>query len=196
MMKTKQSKAPKMKKALLIVGIVAVVIVVLITSVFAAISFDLSSYGATGSETLNPLGVSIGHALVVYSPGFSGVAKQDATKIAKGLQANGYTVDLAGVRSGTVGDKSGYDIIVAGGPMYWGQVSSSVDGYLKTLPNNVKLGVFGATGSSAYPQSDFVSLQKQVASDTNNEGAAVKLIMNGNETNDCADLVSTLVQQG
>ena len=63
-----------MRKGLLVVGIVALVIVVLIVSAFAAISFDLSSYGATGSETLNPTGASTGRALVVYSPGFSGAA--------------------------------------------------------------------------------------------------------------------------
>ena len=145
---------------------------------------------------MNPVGASIGRALVVYNPGFSGAAKQDATKIAENLQAKNYTVILAGVRSGMASNVSGYKIIVAGGPMYWGQVSSSIDGYLKTLPNNVKLGVFASTGSSSYVESDFNSLQKQVASDTHNGKAVVKLILDGNETNNCADLVSTLVQQG
>lgn len=159
-------------------------------------SFDLSSYGATGNQTLNPSGSSIGRALVVYDPGFSGAAKQDATKIADDLQAKGFTVDLAGVRSGTAGNKSGYNIYVAGGPMYWGQVSSSIDGYLKTVPNSVKLGVFGSTGSSTLSESDYTSLVNQVTSATHNENAIIKLIQNGNETNDCADLVSTLVQQG
>ena len=80
--------------------------------------------------------------------------------------------------------------------MYWGKVSSSIDGYLKTLSNNVKLGVFATTGSSNYVESDFVSLVEQVASDTHNENVAIKFILNGNETNNCADLVSILVQQG
>jgi hypothetical protein len=185
-----------MKKLLKVGIVVFVVIVVLVVSIFAAFYFDLTSYGATGSETLNPTGASIGRALVAYDPGFSGAAKQDATKIADDLQAKGYTVDLAGVRSGTAGNKSGYNIIVAGGPVYFGQVSSSVDGYLKTVPNNVKLGVFGSTGTSTFVQSDFTSIQNQVASDTHDEKVAVKLILDGNETNDCADLVSTLSQQG
>jgi hypothetical protein len=185
-----------MKKLLKVGIVVFVVIVLLVVSIFAAFYFDLTSYGATGSETLNPTGASIGRALVAYDPGFSGAAKQDATKIADDLQANGYTVILAGVRSGMASNESSYNIIVAGGPMYGGQVSNSIDGYLKTLPNNAKLGVFASTGYSSYVESSFISLQKQVTSDTHNEKAVVKLILDGNETNDCADLVSTLVQQG
>jgi hypothetical protein len=183
-----------MRKLLKIVIVVFAVIIVLFISAFAAISFDLSSLGATGTETLNPASAPVGRALVVYSPGFSGAAKQDATRIAGDLQAKGYTVVLAGVRSETAGNNSGYSIIVAGGPMYWGQVSSSIDGYLKTLPNNATLGVFGATGSSTLVQSDYTSLNQQVASDTHDEKIAVKLILDGNETNDCADLVSILAQ--
>ncbi len=181
-------------RKLLLIGIVAiVVIVVLIVSAFAVISLDLSSAGATGSETLNPAGTTIGQALVVYSPGFSGAAQRDAVKIAEDLKAGGYTVVLAGVRSGAASNQSGYDIIVAGGPMYWGQISSSIDGYLKTVPSHVELGVFGATGSSSFAQSDFDGLRNQVAASTHNEGVALKLIRDGNETSDCADLVSALV---
>jgi hypothetical protein len=183
-----------MKKLLKVVIVVFVVVVVLVVSLLAALFFDLTSYVATGSETLNPVGTSIGRALVVYDPGFSGAAKQDATKIAADLQAKGYTVSLAGVRSGTASNESSYRIIVAGGPLYFGKVTSSIDGYLKAVPNNAKIGVFASTGSSSYVQSDFDSFQAQVASDTNHEGAVVKLILDGNETNNCADLVSTLVQ--
>ena len=183
-----------MRKILKIGIIVLVVLIVLVAGVFAAFAFNLSSYDATGSQTLNPASTSLGRALVVYDPGFSGTAKQDATIIAENLQAKGYAVDLAGVRSGTAGTKSGYSIIVAGGPMYWGQVSSSIDSYLKTLPSGAKLGVFGATGSSILSESDFMSFGQQVASDTHNEKAVVKLILDGNETQNCADLVSSLLQ--
>ena len=186
----------RMRKLMIIVIAVVVVIVVLIAAAFAAISLDLSSLGANGSQTLNPAGTSVGKALVVYSPGFSGAAQRDAEKIAGDLQARGYTVVLAGVRSGTTGSNSGYNIVVAGGPMYFGQVSSAIDGYLKTVPSNAKLGVFGSTGSSSFSQIDFQSLQNQVASDTHNEKAVLKLILDGNETSDCADFVTNLVQQG
>lgn len=173
--------------------VVFAVILILILSAFAALSLDVSSYGATGSETLNPAGTPIGRALVVYDPGFSGAAKNDAAKIASDLQTQGYTVDLAGVRSETAGTKTGYAIIVAGGPMYFGQVSSSIGEYLKTVPLNVKLGVFGATGSSSFSETDFNLFANQVAHATQNESVTLKLILDGNQTNDCADLVSELI---
>jgi flavorubredoxin len=183
-------------EVLQIVGIVILVIVVLVVLAFAVINFDLISYTATASETLNATGASIGRALVVYSPGLSGAAKQAATIVADNLQAKNYTVVLAGVRSRIASNMSSYDIIIAGGPMYFGKVSSSIDEYLKTLPNNTKLGVFGTTGSSNYVESDFISLTEQVASDTHNEKAIIKFVLAGNESSDCADLVSTLLQQG
>ena len=185
-----------MKKKLLIIGMAFFFIIILLVSVFALFNFDLMSYGATGIETLNPEGQSIGRALVVYSPGVSGAAKQAATLIAGDLQSKGYTVDLAGVRSETAGNKSSYNIIVAGGPMYFGKVSNSIDCYLGTLQSNVKMGVFATTGSSTYVNSDLVSLADQVDLDTHNHIVALKLILDGNETNNCADLVEALVQEG
>jgi hypothetical protein len=183
-----------MRKWLKIALIVLIVIVVVLVSLFAALIFDLKSYGGTGSETLNPTGTSVGRALVVYDPGFSGAASRDAGKIADDFQADNYTVVLAGVRSGDAGNVSGYSVIVAGGPVYFGRVSSSIDGFLTTVQGNARLGVFGSTGSSSLVESDFASLQQQVASATYNADVVVKLIRDGNETNDCADLVSLLVQ--
>jgi menaquinone-dependent protoporphyrinogen IX oxidase len=184
-----------MKKLLIVGIIVLVVIVALLVSVFAVLTFDLMSYGATGSDILNPTGASIGHALIVYNPGLSGSAKQAATIIAGELQAKGYIVDLAGVRSKTAANASSYDIIVVGGPMYFGQATSSIEGYLKTLTlqQQAKLGVFVTTGSSKYAESDFLSLQQQVTSATNHP-ATIKMILNGNETQNCADLTSALLQ--
>jgi len=100
------------------------------------------------------------------------------------------------MRSGTAGTESGYEIIIAGGPIYFGQMACSIDGYLKTLPSNTKIGVFGSTGSSTFSQSDFNSTQKQVASDVKNSNVTIKMILDGNETNNCADLVTTLTEQG
>ena len=137
----------------------------------------------------------VGRALVVYNPGLSGSAKQAATIIAGDLQTKGYTVDLAGVRSKTATNTSSYDIIVVGGPMYFGKATSSIEGYLKTLTlqQPVKLGVFVTTGSSQYQESDFLSLQQQVASATTHQ-ATIRMILNGNETQNCADLTTALLQ--
>ncbi len=88
-------------RRLLKVGIVVLVVIVVLTvAVVAVFALDLSSYAATGSQTLSPVGTSVGKALVIYDPGVSGAPKQDATKIADDLQAKGYTIVLAGVRSG------------------------------------------------------------------------------------------------
>lgn len=181
-----------MKKIFKILVITFLIFVTIVVSGLAVIVLDLSSITATDSKTLNPEGDSIGRALVVYSPGLSGAARQDAIKIADNLQANGYTVDLAGVRSKIAENKIGYDIIVVGGPIYWGQVSSSIDAYLKTIPNNVTLGVFGSTGYNKLAESDFTSLTNQVASNTQNDKVAINLILDGNETRDCINLVAEL----
>lgn len=185
-------------KIILIVGIIIVIVVTMLGSAIATINFDLISYTATTSETLNSAGIPLGHVLVVYNPGFSGSAKQAATKIAGELQTSGYTVDLAGVRSTTAANTSSYDIIVAGGPMYFGKVSPSVDGYLKTLAlNSEKLGVFATTGSSEYMEVDYTSLENQVTSLTGSSfqgKATIKLILDGNETQNCKELVENLLK--
>jgi flavorubredoxin len=183
-----------MNKILKIVGIFFLTIVVVVAFGLAVVVLDLASYTASEGKTLTPDGDSMGKALVVYSPGLSGAATQDAIKIAEDLQRKGYTVNLAGVHSQLAENNVGYDIIAVGGPMYWGQVSGSIDAYLKTIPQNVTLGVFGSTGYDKLGTSDFTSLTNQVASNTQNTNVAIKLILTGNETNDCTALVSDLVK--
>lgn len=185
-----------MNKIIKIAAIAFLVIVILLSSVVAVLFLDLASYTASGSQTLNASGTPVGHALVVYNPGLSGAAKGAAEKIAGDLQSKGYSVDLAGVRSKTAEKASDYDVVVVGGPMYWGQATSSVEGYLKTLtmPSQTKLGVFVTTGSSQFMNSDFESLKQQVGSATNNRQVAIGMVLDGNETQNCADLVSALLQ--
>ncbi len=184
-----------MRKAFKIVIAVFAILIVLFVSAFAAIAVDATSLTATDTQTLNPDGASVGNALVVYNPGFSGAAKAAAEKIAADLQAAGYTVDLAGVKSSTAHSSQDYDVVVAGGPMYWGQIASSIDGYLKaqTLPTQTKLGIYGTTGSSEYSSSDLESLQQQIASATNNHPVTIQMVLDGNETQNTADLVSALI---
>ena len=141
-----------MKKILKIAAIAFLVIIVLLSSVAAVLFLDLVSYTATGSQTLSATGTPVGHALVVYDPGFSGAAKTAAEKIAGDLQTKGYAVDLAGVKSTKAANASSYDLVVAGGPMYWGKATSSIEGFLNTLTlqQQAKLGVYVTTGSSQY----------------------------------------------
>lgn len=180
---------------LIIIGLViGVIVLVLIVSV-VVIQLDLVSYTATGVEKLSPSGTAIGNALVVYDPGVTGAAKKAATEIANDLKSKGYNITLAGVRNSTVTNTVDYDVIIAGGPMYFGKVSSSIDTYLKTLniPENVKLGVFGTTGSEQAAKEDLESLKNQVGGKV----TAIKQIRDRDEekaAQDYQSLISTVIQ--
>ena len=159
------------------------------------------SYTDTGSKILSPTGAPVGKALVVYNPGVSGAAKNAAVAIAGDLQSKGYTVNLAGIKSAAAANISGYDVVIAGGPMYFGRVSNSVDAYLTALKpqKDVKLGVFATTGSPQFNDGDIASFGKQVASDLGNstltKTAPTKTIRSGDAGNtDCTDLVSAVLQ--
>lgn len=189
----------KLMKILLIA--VAVVIVVVLAG-FAAMSviiFDLMSGTATGSETLSPSGNVTGHALVVYNPGLAGGAKNMAFTIADDLKARGYSVVMAGVKSQTAANTSGYDIIVVGGPIYAGSASSSIKAYLENLqpPANATIGVFGH-GSVEQDNGDQASVIKDVASlpagSTLNIKAALKLTPQEDMDKMCADFVARLLK--
>jgi flavodoxin len=158
------------------------------------------SYTGPGSKTLSPAGKSVGKALVVFNPGVSGEARKAAEIIAGDLQSKGYTVNLAGIKSPAAADVSGYDVVIAGGPMYFGRVSNSVDGYLNGLKpqNGVKLGVFGTTGAPEFNDQDIASFGKQVAalpySGTLSKAAVAQTIRTGAaEKADCAGLVSAVL---
>ncbi len=186
---------------LTIVGLVIVLVIVMAIAGWSLINLDLMSYTATGSEALSPTGAVAGNALVVYDPGVSGAAKSAAAYIAGDLQSRGYKVELAGIRSATAANTSGYDVVIAGGPMYNAKVVSTVEAYLKalTLQSNVKLGVFGTTGYGQLVDANIASLGTQVTSLPNvsslNKTAATKTIRSGDAGNtDCSELVSAVLQ--
>ncbi|MGB9979654.1 flavodoxin domain-containing protein [Methanobacterium sp.] len=152
----------------------------------------LTGYMATSTESISYTGEIKGNALVVYDPGVTGAAKNAAAEIANNLKSKGYNVTLAGVSSSTAANTSKYDMIIVGGPMYFGKVSNSIDKYLKTLtlPQNAKLGVFGTTGAGEFNNDDIKGISKQVASLQGNN-AVIKTLRNGNAAIiDCTDFVS------
>jgi flavodoxin len=130
-------------KVLLAVFAVLVIIVVAFGAVFF---LDLMAFTASGSKTLTPQGTSVGDALVVYDPGLSGATTRVAEKVAADLQAKGYTVILAGIKSSAAASISGYKVVVAGSPIYAGAPTSSVKDFLGGLnpASDVKVGVFGS----------------------------------------------------
>jgi len=190
--------------ALMIIGLVIAGIIVLIAAIgiVTGVLFcgDVMSYTDTGSQTLSPSGAFAGNALVVYNPGLSGAAKSAAREIADDLQAKGYTVTLGGIKSQAAANTSGYDVVIAGGPLYFGRVSNSVDSYLKALKpqKNVAVGVFGTTGSPQFHDEDIATFGEQVTTDlggiTLDKKAATKTIRSGDAANtDCSDLISAMV---
>lgn len=166
------------------IGIITVILIAFVSMGF--ITYDVMSYTATGSETLNPAGNQVGKALVVYDPSIKGTAKNAATVIAGELQAKGYTVDLAGIRSETAANTSGYNVIVVGGPIYVGTLGSSVQSYLNALkpPENVKIGVF-TTGMIKENSTDDEFIRKEIAlpsGSTFQINTVVKMV-DGDDTN-------------
>jgi hypothetical protein len=188
---------------IMITGLVVAGIVLVIAMAIAAglfVYFDLLSYTAKGSKLLDPAGTPAGRALVVYDPGVSGAAKDAAVTMAGDLQSKGYSVNLAGVRSTAAADTSGYDVIVAGGPMYGGKVAGSVEAYLKALKPEkyVALGVFATTGAGQFNNDDIASFGKQVAelpcSGMLNRTTPTKTIRTGDAGNvDCSEFVSAVL---
>jgi len=182
---------------LVIAGTVVGLLVFATVATFAVISMDLASYTATGSEALAPTGTQVGRSLVVYSPGLSGAARDAARKVAGELTARGYAVDLAGVRSAKTQEGAAYDVVVVGGPAYWGKLSASTGDYLKTLTGSARLGVYATTGTNQFQEVDFNSIAEQVASATGGQfqgRTTIKLILAGREAADYAELVSAVLQ--
>jgi flavodoxin len=153
-----------MRKAFKIILAVFVVLVILFAAFAAVFFLDLSASMATGSETLSPSGTAIGNALVVYDPGLSGAAKNVASEIANNLQTAGYAVNLAGIKSSSAANTAGYKIIVAGGPVYAGALTSSVKDFLNNLnpDQGAKVGVFGS-GSGATTPEDVAQIKDSVS---------------------------------
>jgi flavodoxin len=135
------------KKVGKIIGISLTIIIIVLVIGFSMAFYDVMGYNAKSSQTLNPEGAVVGNALVVYDPGLTGTSKTVADSIAKELQVKGYKVELVGISSSNVSNTSDYGVIIVGGPIYYGNASSSVKEYLKKLKisQNTTLGVF-ATG--------------------------------------------------
>jgi flavodoxin len=172
---------------------VAVVVAIIVISLAAAglVALDVTGSFAGGSEKLTPGGTATGKALVVYDPGVMGTAKDAANKIAGDLQSRGYQVVLAGVSSADASNVSGYDVIVAGGPIYAGKVGSSVYSYLEDLkaPDNAKVGAFA---SGKYPDNDKV---EQAFPDAAAMDAVLLLFPDeGGVDEKCAGFVEELLQ--
>jgi flavodoxin len=187
-----------MKKLFKIIFVIIAILFVAFILFAGIIFLDLAAYTAIGSQTLSPDVNPVGAALVVYDPGLSGAAKTVADKVAAELQSQGYTVDLAGIKSGTAANVTGYQIVVAGGPIYAGAPTGSVKDFLGNLnvPSSTRVGVFGSGSGSTTPE-DVAAIRNAVPTLQTGgalSDAVVVKIGQGEDLNArAAELVSQLV---
>lgn len=141
-----------MRKSYKIVLAVFLTVVIVSAAGLSAVFLDVAAYTATGTQSFSPtnypVGVTVGaSAMVVYDPGLTGAAKGIADKMTSDLRAQGYFVDLAGIKSTTAkpSNDAQYQIIIVGGPIYGGKAASSVQSFLSTFQpaNGTEIGVFG-----------------------------------------------------
>lgn len=154
----------RMKIAALAACLAMAVALVVFIAFMVYVGSDTLSSRATDSEVLKPDDTVMGKALVVYNPGLSGAPKDAAIKIASDLKAKGYETTLAGVKSAVAVNVSGFDVIVAGGPIYGGKVSPSVYSYLQALapPEDAHVGAFAIGSSTSKPFPDAAWLKATV----------------------------------
>ena len=152
-----------MRKIFKIILAIFAVLIILFVSVAAVILLDVAAYTATGTQTLTPIGTSVGKAIVICDPGLSGNTKIVANQIASNLQTQNYTVTLAGIKSATAANVTGYSIIVIGGPVYAGALTGSVKDALNHLSpsQGAKVGVFGS-GQGATTPNDVAMLKQSI----------------------------------
>ncbi len=165
------------KKIAKIAGISLAVILISLFAVMAFVIYDVMSYTANGFETFSPEGNVTGNALVVYDPGISGQSANVALNIAKELQNKGYHVDLLGINNAKAKNTSKYDLIVAGGPIYAGKASNSVQSYLNNIKpsNGTKIAVF-ATGQDKDIMKNSKLLKSEVAPLNNNTSLKIDAV--------------------
>jgi hypothetical protein len=172
-------------------------LMIIVVAFGAIILLDVAAYTATGSQTLSPTGASVGKAIVIYDPGLSGISKGVADKVASDLQAKGYTVTLAGVKSSTAGTTAGYKIIVVGGPVYAGALTGSIKDALSNLvlDQGAKIGVYGS-GQGATSPDDIAQIKQSMPtrSDAAIQNAIVVKIGSSEDLNERAqDFVNQLI---
>jgi hypothetical protein len=143
-----------MRKILKIILAIFAIIIIAIVAFGAVVFLDLAAYTATSSQTLTHEGPFMGTALVLYDPGLSGASTRVAEKIAADLQNATLTVTLAGIKSATATNTTGYDIIVIGGPVYAGVPTASVKDALKDLKHDsdARVGVYGSGSGATTPE--------------------------------------------
>jgi flavodoxin len=190
-------KGLKMRKIFKLILAIFAALTIIVLAFGAIILLDVAGYTATESQTLTPTGASVGKAMVIYDPGLSGAAKGVADKVANDLQAKGYAVTLAGVKSSAAGTTTGYEIIVVGGPVYAGALTGSTKDALANLvfDQGAKIGVYGSGQGETSPE-DIAQIKQSMPprSDATLQNAIVVKIGSSEDLNARAqDFVNQLI---
>jgi flavodoxin len=185
-----------MRKAFKIILAVLAVLIIIVVAFGAVFFLDLAAYTATGTKTLTPTGTSAGNALVVYDPGITGATTRVAEKVAADLQAKGYTVTLAGIKSSAAADTAGYSVIVAGSPVYAGAPTSSLKDCLGNLnpASGTTVGFFGS-GQGATTPDDIAMIRSAVPALQSGGTLSGAVVVKIGETEDLDARASDLVNQ-
>src|SRR5665647_179717 len=186
-----------MGKIFKIILAVFAALIIIVVAFGAIILLDVEAYIATVSQTLSPAGASAGRAIVIYDPGLLGTAKGVADKVASDLQTTGYMVTLAGVKSSAAGITTGYNIIVVGGPIYAGALTSSTKDVFANLvlDQGGKIGFYGS-GQGATAPIDIAQIKQSIPtrSDAMLQNAIVVKIGSSEDINARAqDFVNQLI---
>jgi flavodoxin len=186
----------EMRKIFKIILALFALLVIFVVAFGAIVFLDVTAYTATSSQNLSPTGTAVGKALVVYDPGLSGAAKNVASKVAGDLQAAGYAVTLAGIKSSAASNTSTYNIIVVGGPIYVGIPTGSVKDFLgsQNPAQGVKLGVFGSGQGSTTP-ADVQQIKDSIASLKNGSSLSNALVVKIGTSEDLNARASDFVNQ-
>jgi menaquinone-dependent protoporphyrinogen IX oxidase len=180
-------------KAAKIIGVLILIFIVLMVAMIAFLKFDIMSYTATGSETIK--GNSTAQALIVYDPGLSGNPENVANLMASDLNARGYNVTVAGIRSNGISDASEYSVVIVGGPIYYGSPTDPVRSYLQNvkLSENSKVGVYALGMSEDQPGQGSYVMAGDLTNRSVTPKASMKLLTNETYDAKCNDFVSKVV---
>jgi flavodoxin len=184
-----------MRKIFKIIVAIFAAIIIIVLAFGAIIVLDVAAYTATGSQILTPTGTSIGKAIVIYDPGLSGTSKGVADKIAADLQAKSYTVTETGVKSSAASSNTDYNIIIVGGPVYAGALTSSIKDSLNgiSIAEGSKVGVFGSGQGPTSPD-DIAQLKQSMPTRADLSNAVVVKIGSSEDLSTRAqDFVNQLV---
>ncbi len=157
-------------KIILITGMCVLAIFVV---VMAAFYLDLAGHLATGSKTYEPDNATIGKAIIVYSPGWTGLTWYAVDNVAGLLADKGYEVETAGVNSGKTQNLSDYNLVIVASPNYGKRPTDRAGAFIESMQpdEDAAIGVLCTSAGNTSKGADAVKARIE------GRGMSVKAIM-------------------